>query len=106
MSSTDRPKYDFAVSKVPCYVQPSLTSAESQKVGATEDPNSLASISEKTQILAMQAIADSEFDAKVPAPRRDAKVVAGFMDHGRTRLALAALLMLGTVTVMRLRSRR
>lgn len=103
MSSTDRPKYDFAVSKVPIYVQPSLTSAESQKIGNTEDPNSLASISEKTQILAMQAIADSEFDAKVPAPRRDAATLQGFSDAGRIRLALAALLMVGTITVFRLR---
>jgi hypothetical protein len=103
MSATDRPKYDFAVSKVPIYVQPSLTSAESQKVGATEDPNSLAAISEKTQILSMQAIADSEFDAKVPAPRREAEVLQGFSDAGRTRLALSALLMVGAVAIFRLR---
>ena len=106
MSATDRPKYDFAVSKVPIYVQPSLTSAASQKVGAMEDPTSIAAISQKTQILAMQAVADSEFDAKVPAPRRDAAVLQGFSDSGRTRLALAALLMVGALTVLRLRSRR
>lgn len=103
MSSTDRPKYDFAVSKVPIFVQPLLTSAESQKVGAMGDPNSIAAISEKTQILAMQAIADSEFDAKVPAPRRDAAVLQGFTDSGRIRLALAALLMVGILTIVRLR---
>lgn len=103
MSSTDRPKYDFAVSKVPIYIQPSLTSAESQKVGETNDPNSLSSISKKTQILSMQAIADSEFDARVPAPRREAAILQGFSDAGRTRLTLAALLMVGIVAIFRLR---
>ena len=103
MSATDRPKYDFAVSKVPIYFQPLLTSAESQKVGAMEEPNSIGAISEKTQILSMQAIADSEFDAKVPAPRREAKVLSGFSDAGQTRLALSALLMVGILAIVRLR---
>lgn len=103
MNSTDRPNYNFDVSKVPIYVQPSLTSAESQKIGETKDPNSLSSLSGMTQILAMQAIADSEFDAMVPAPRRDAAVLQGFSDGSRTRLVLAALLIVGTVAIFRLR---
>ena len=51
----------------------------------------------------MQAVADSEFDAKVPAPRREAKVLSGFSDAGQTRLALSALLMVGILAIVRLR---
>ena len=104
MSNTSRPQYNFAVSKVPIYVQPSLTSAEMQFTGATADPNSLAAISQKAQILEMQAVADSEFDPKVPAPRREAKVLSGFCDgSGDMRLALSILLIVGLVGIYRLR---
>lgn len=75
-----------------------------QRIGETADPNSLASISQRAQILEMQAIADSEFDAKVPAPRRSAKVLEPFT--GPTRLALAALLLVGVTALMRLNGRR
>ena len=100
---TSIPKYDFAVSKVPIYVQPSLTSAEMQKVGETSDPSSLASISQKVQILQQQAIADSEFDAAVPAPRRSAKVISGFCSgDSKDRVALVALLIIGGLALLKL----
>lgn len=100
---TSVPKYDFAVSKVPIYVQPSLTSPEMQKMGETSDPDSLASISQKVQILQQQAVADSEFDAAVPEPRRAAKVVAGFCSgDSKDRLALIALLIVGGLALLKL----
>ena len=100
---TSIPKYDFAVSKVPIYVQPSLTSAEMQKVGETSDPASLASMSQKVQILQQQAVADSEFDAAVPEPSRPAKVMAGFCSgDSKDRLALIALLIVGGGILLKL----
>ena len=99
---TSIPKYDFAVSKVPVYVQPSLTSAEMQKVGQTSDPDSLASISQKVQVLEQQAVADSEFDAAVPEPRRSAKVISGFCNESDIRLALVALLIVGGGMLLKL----
>lgn len=100
--STSTPKYNFAVSKVPIYVQPSLTSAESQKIGETTDTNSLSSISQKVQVLQQQAVADSEFDVAVPEPSRPAKVISGFRNESDTRLALVALLIVGGGTLLKL----
>lgn len=70
----------LGIQNIPKEVQPSLTSPESQMAAAKADPNSLAAISERTQVIAAQAVADSEYDPAVPPPRRN---ISGFTDYGQ-----------------------
>lgn len=79
----------LGIQNIPKEVQPAFTSPESQMAGAKADPNSLAAISERTQVIAAQAVADSEYDPAVPPPRRN---ISGFTDYGRRISFLLVLL--------------
>lgn len=78
----------LGLQNIPKEVQPSITSPESQMQAAAADPNSLAAISMRTQVIAAQAVADSEYDPPVPPPRRN---VSGFQNYGRHRILVAIL---------------
>jgi hypothetical protein len=85
----------LGIKNIPKEVQPSLTSPESQMAAVKADPNSLAAISERTQVIAAQAVADSEYDPSVPPPRRN---ISGFTDYGR-RISFL-LLLLATLLIV------
>ena len=86
----------LGVQNIPKEVQPSFTSPESQMVAAKADPNSLAAISERTQVIAAQAVADSEYDPAVPPPRRN---ISGFTDYGR-RISFLLLLLVTLLIII------
>ena len=78
----------LGLQNIPKEVQPSITSPESQLQAAAADSNSLAAISMRTQVIAAQAIADSEYDPPVPPPRRN---VSGFQNY-RSQIFLISIL--------------
>lgn len=93
----------LGLQNIPKEVQPSLTSPESQLQAAAADPDSIAAISMRTQVLAAQAIADSEYDPPVPPPRRN---VSGFQNYGEQLLLLAILLILALLLLVSIGQRR
>lgn len=93
----------LGLQNIPKEVQPSLTSPESQLQAAAADPDSIAAISMRTQVLAAQAIADSEYDPPVPPPRRN---ISGFQNYGEQILLLAILLILGLLLLISSGQRR
>jgi hypothetical protein len=73
-SSLDRPPQQ---NEVPTSIQPELNDPAMQMAGQKEDPNSIASLSAKSQIQQGQAVADSRYDPKVePSGSK-----APFMDY-------------------------
>lgn len=54
--------------QVPIMVQPDLSDPVMQMKGQKEDPNSVASLNVRAQVLQAQAIADSKYDPPVPPP--------------------------------------
>lgn len=78
----------LGLQNIPKDVQPSLTSPESQMQAAAADPNSLAAITMRTQVIAAQAVADSEYDPPVPPPRRN---ISGFQNYGQHWILVSIL---------------
>jgi hypothetical protein len=75
MESTER--------QVPTAVQPDLSDPAMQMKGQKEDPNSVASLNTKAQVLQAQSVADSRYDPKVPPPSS----TAPFLDFGNGEVA-------------------
>ena len=78
----------LGLQNIPKEVQPSITSPESQMQAAAADPNSLSAISIRTQVIAAQAVADSEYDPPVPPPRRN---ISGFQNYAQHRILIIIL---------------
>ncbi len=65
--------------QVPTAVQPDLSDPAMQMQGQKEDPNSVASLNTKAQVLQAQSIADSRYDPPAPA---SGSSKAPFLDFG------------------------
>lgn len=93
---------DLAVNNIQMVVQPEVNTAESQMLGAANDPNSVASLQRAMTKMQGQALADRRYDPAVPPPKAE-----GFCSSSQqTNLTLslvAATLMVGLATVVRLR---
>lgn len=57
-----------ALTEVPKQVQPVINSPEAQMPGIENDPNSIAAIAKKAQVLQGQSITDSMYDPPLPPP--------------------------------------
>ncbi len=69
--------------QVPTAVQPDLSDPAMQMPGQKEDPNSVASLNTKAQVMQAQSVADSRYDP--PAPVSGSK--APFLDFGGAGVA-------------------
>jgi hypothetical protein len=69
-----------ALTEVPKQVQPIINSPEAQMPGVQNDPNSVASIAKKAQVLQGQSITDSMYDPPLPPPAGTS--ASGFTNYG------------------------
>ncbi len=69
-----------ALTEVPKQVQPVINSPEAQMPGVQNDPNSIAAIAKKAQVLQGQSITDSMYDPPLPPPAGG--TASGFTNYG------------------------
>ncbi len=68
-----------ALTEVPKQVQPVINSPEAQMPGVQNDPNSIAAIAKKAQVMQGQSITDSMYDPPLPPAGGSA---SGFTNYG------------------------
>ncbi len=66
-----------ALTEVPKQVQPVINSPEAQMPGVNNDPNSIAAIAKKAQVMQGQSITDSMYDPPLPPAG-----TSGFTNYG------------------------
>ena len=71
---------------VPTMIQPDLSDPVMQMKGQKEDPDSIASLSTRAQVMQAQSMADSRYDPSVPSSGSP-RTKAPFLDFGAGQIA-------------------